>query len=260
MSRSRREREVTLAIVSREPHRVADEIADLEELEKLRLARRSDQQIRDVYYDSPERVLQAKKLALRVRHIGSNTYIALKGPERVEDGGPTSRSELEARSSVAQLERIAGRLQREGVDLALRVGKDEEKALRQSGLAPIQDRETLRRRRRVDSGSQNGVKALAELAIDCVVYSIEGAPIRHYAIEIESVGLRGIETLAQLADALRGRWGDALRDWKHSKLVTGFALEELSASGKLRREHIGPQGILAPEAYELLDSYLRSRG
>ena len=52
------------------------------------------------------------------------------------------------------------------------------------------------------------------------------------------------------------RWYDPAT----GKLVTGFALEELSASGKLRHGHIGPQEILAPEAYELLDRYLRSRG
>jgi inorganic triphosphatase YgiF len=249
MSPGRRERETTLAIVSEDPARVADEIAGLEEIAGFRLAPRRDERIHDVYFDTPERDLRARRLALRIRRVDARTSVALKGPERIEEGGATSRSELEGPPSEEFLERVAARLRRQDVAVSFASRGDVATTLRGAGLSPVQDRETHRRRRGVVPSREVASRPLAEMAVDAVVYRLADGPIRHHEIEIEAIGPSGVEAIGQVAAALRQRRDAALRPWPYGKLATGLALEELAREGVLTPGHAGVEGALDPETY-----------
>jgi len=77
-----REIEATLIICSAEPEVIAREIAGLSSIENYRLLPQDSKEIHDRYFDTVDRTLESRKLALRVRQIGGRSWITLKGPSQ----------------------------------------------------------------------------------------------------------------------------------------------------------------------------------
>ncbi|MDR7420784.1 MAG: CYTH domain-containing protein [Armatimonadota bacterium] len=89
------ERETALLIVSPDAATIADRVAVLTDLAGFALTAGPTQTIRDLYLDTADGLLAARRLALRVRAIGDDRWITLKGPARATSWGRVEWAELE---------------------------------------------------------------------------------------------------------------------------------------------------------------------
>src|SRR5215467_5549997 len=99
-----REVESALIVVSRRPELLCRQISALREIGDWSLARRPVERIEDLYVDTADRRLGARKIALRIRRVDGRELLALKAPgsgsrssrrlavPRVEIEGPYSPS------------------------------------------------------------------------------------------------------------------------------------------------------------------------
>ncbi len=97
MHASHRECEATLIILSDDPQVVVQQIAVPTSVANYRLLPQGPQLIRDRYLDTPDKALQAKTLALRIRELQGHHWITLKGHSQPTVGGGVERLEIEAR-------------------------------------------------------------------------------------------------------------------------------------------------------------------
>lgn len=153
------ELEYTLRIDADDAERVADEIADLERLGPYPLIPSGARRIRDVYVDTEDRRLRGRRASLRVRHVGDDAWLTLKGAGKRLPAGGVDRPELELPWSPDALERVVARLEGYGVELPdATVGEPSGPldALGRLSLRVVQDRSTLRRRSAVRRPRSSG--------------------------------------------------------------------------------------------------------
>lgn len=261
------ELEVTLALCSDRPERLARRIAAVDEVAGCRLVAETALCLRDTYLDTPDRRLGSAGAALRIRRSEDRTRIAVKTRGRTLEGGGLDRLEVEREGDLAGWAEIRARLQSLGVGLEEEGPGDEEPAAlsgdrsgwgtpaevaARTGLEVIQDRETLRRPARVVSA---GGGRVAELVVDRVVFRPGGRPVVHYELELEAVGAGDRKAVQSAASELRRRFRGRLRPWDHPKLATGEALERLVRADRLG-ELVTAGGTLRPAAYDALDDLL----
>lgn len=253
-----REREASLAVVSDRPGEVADRIAALRELDGRRLEPLPHRELRDVYLDRPGGDLAAAGMALRVRTRGDGTrLLGLKGDERRLEGGGTDRLEVEGAWGEETLSRVRSALEAAGLPSAwLSVPADPgtpADALGGLGWRVVQDRRTVRRRRRLTGpgrGAGDG-EAAGELTVDEVRFRPAGRPAVHREVEVEASP--GRELPAGAVEALLARFPDGLRRWEPSKLATGRALDRLFGEGGDADVWTDADGALRPAAYDRLE-------
>jgi hypothetical protein len=246
--------EITFVLATVEPMAVLARLETADHLADFSLRHLSPEDLRDVYLDLPERRLRQRGYALRVRHLGDRWLLCLKGRSR-QRGLAVQRLELEGDPTDSELRaRIRDEL---GDDWPAALGPTNTAmgdrstgplpALQSAGFSPIQDRRTLRRPRDVLG---NGNEALAVLAIDTVIYVLEGTPFRHHEVEIEAAMHTDDSTLDEIASALAATCPE-LQPWRLSKLTTGLALEAL-----VRHQRTlaiaDSEGNLLPQSYPLL--------
>ena len=104
------EREATLLICSDRPETVYQEIAGLTAVGPYKLILGEPQLLEDHYFDTPDLKLTAKKWGLRLRLIGADPWITLKGPARETKWGGRERAEIEGRWSRTILARVEAEL------------------------------------------------------------------------------------------------------------------------------------------------------
>ena len=124
------------------------------------------------------------------------------------------------------------------------------------GLEVIQDRETHRQVRNIVFVGEESRSALAELAIDSVVYHFGDQQICHHEVEIEAKVEDGSTALKTVIESLVAMYGSALRRWDHGKLATGKAIEKLLSEGALEGL-LDINNNLKPVAYDRVDDYLK---
>ncbi len=256
------ESEVALIITSRQPEEVVARIADLSSISGYQLAPRDSLEMRDLYFDSQDRAFGRLKLALRVREIGPERWLALKGPSRKTEWGGVERFEIEDLWS----QRVLAKALKELAALGIEAPESEEpsadghpwEVLTNLGFQVIQDRETCRQVRNILGKGDKAGQILAELVIDAVVYCLGDTNIRHHEVEIESKTEAGMRVISPVIDVLTTMFGDVLRVWDHSKLAIGFALAELLKRGNME-DLLDLTGNLKPAAYDKIDDYLRNR-
>jgi hypothetical protein len=242
------ETEVTLVVVADPPEPVADAVAGLPELEGFTLIHAPDEAIRDRYFDTPDRRLAGS--TLRLRDVNAQRVLTIKGPPQPGARVGVTRVEHEE----PWPERAWALLRAElgdalGVPAAL-PASDPVRALEALGLVIVQDRSTTRRVRAVLPRS--GARArLAELAIDAVVYDLDGLAVRHFELEIEAKAEEGEAAIGTIADGLLARFGAGLRPWHIGKLATGEALRRLIAA-QGRDSVLTPDGRVRPIAYDAI--------
>jgi len=100
------ELEAALIIRSKSPRRLAEQIGALNSIAGYRLHAEAPQPIHDLYFDTAGRVLAAKRIALRLRTIGSDHLLTVKGPSRLTDWGAAERPELEEPYSTEAVARM----------------------------------------------------------------------------------------------------------------------------------------------------------
>lgn len=253
--------EATLVIRSPRPERTARKIAGLESVAGRSLEPRSPLCVRDVYLDAPDGRMKAVGAALRLRHVGTDRRIAVKGPGRPLDGAGVDRLELERAWSRAALEEIRECLDRLGAPLPTGADApadpgDPREVARRLGLEILQDRETLRRPAGI-RGRRGDAGPAGELVVDRVAFRPGGVTVLHYEVEIEAGGAEDAGTLRDVTEGLRDRFGPRLLPWDHPKLSTGRALHRLEGAGELE-EIRGEGGILLPRAYDRLRPLLEA--
>jgi hypothetical protein len=164
------------------------------------------------------------------------------------------RQEFEVPWSKASLDQIARELSRKGIDLRVPTNFSETlsqvEVMKSMGLQVLQDRQTERHPRDVvdQKGSQS---ALAELAIDTVLYHFTGRDIRLFEVELEAKSREGRNALGGLYGTLLREFGSELRAWRFGKLMTGEKIQRLLKRGELGSYLDGT--ILRPEAYQKIE-------
>lgn len=248
------EQEVTLIIVSETPEEVSRQIADLRRIAAYRLVPREPIAIHDLHFDTPERILEASRLALRIREIAGGIRLSFKGPSQQLPAGGVARLEIEQPWSMRVLGGVLDELEARGVRLPGRfqaiAASSPREVMRLLGFEEIQDRETERLTRSVVGGARDA-PVLAEVAIDSVLYHLPGAEVRHHEIEIEAKSQDGLSAAPNIAADLLSRFAPALRSWYGSKLAIGRAIERLRHDGALD-QLLGRNGNLIPAAYDRL--------
>ncbi|HIE30313.1 TPA: CYTH domain-containing protein [Candidatus Poribacteria bacterium] len=262
-SRPPREIESTLIICSEKPKTVVRQIGSLTSIANYRLLFRDTETIHDLYFDTRDRSLQTRRLALRIREIGAMRWITLKGPSLPTDWGGVERLEIEEPWSQDALTRVVRELmsrkikmpqQRQDFDYAHPLD-----VMMNLRLEIVQDRNTHRQVRNIVSASEESKSVLAELAIDSVVYHFSGQAICHHEVEIEVKVEDSFTVLKTVIESLVAMYNPALRRWHHGKLATGKAIENLLSEGALEGL-LDIERNLKPVAYDKIDDYLMRGG
>ncbi len=249
--------EATLAICAEDPERVIEQLQQLSSIGSYGLRPIPPLAIVDVYLDLARSELGKLGLGLRLRTVGQQTLITLKGPKDFVVGGGASREEFERPWSCENLSLVLGRLENEGLEVRRPgvelAGKDPLEVMAGLGFAPTQVRHTKRRPRDVVHGGEPST-SLAELVIDSVAYEIGGRTILHHEIEIEVKAGGDIAVMQNVADELLAS-EPHLRRWDHGKRATGRAIEELLDRGHLE-ELIRDDGSLKSPAYDVIEQWI----
>ncbi len=223
------EQEVTLIIASDHPEEVSRRIADLTRIGAYRLVPQETIAIHDIHFDTPERILEANRLALRIREIAGSIRLSFKGPSQDLSEGGVARLEIEESWSMRALRDILDELEARGVRVPGRFqaidAPSPREVMRFLGFVEIQDRETRRMTRDAVAGDRDG-PVLTEVAIDLVLYHLPGARVRHYEIEIEAKAQDGLSAAQQIAAALLDGFKPALRSWSGSKLCSASSASQ----------------------------------
>ena len=85
------ETEIKLIIVDPDPEKIRDNVAALTHLGDYPLRIEPDLKIRDYYFDTEERLLQRKSLALRLRISNGQQHLTLKGKGSIQQSGAVKR-------------------------------------------------------------------------------------------------------------------------------------------------------------------------
>jgi inorganic triphosphatase YgiF len=251
------ETEATLVVVSDAPEEVTRAVAALTGLDGFALLERPDEAIHDRYFDTGDRRLEAARTALRLRQVDPRLLLSIKGPSRPAELGGRIRDELEAewsgRGWALLREELGAAL---GIQAAAPPAADPFEALRSAGLVVVQDRETSRRVRAVVPAGRE--HAVAELAVDSVVFHLGAVDARHHEVEVEAKAAGGDAAVGELAAALVARFAPSLRPWHYGKLTTG------SVVGALIAEHGADEvltagGSLRPSTYDAIADRLARR-
>jgi len=228
--------ETTLVITGKDPAGLREELAVLRGLGPFVFTNRRDKELKDTYYDTTAHSLSRKGIALRIRETGTQSLpkITIKKNERIDAGGAAVREEFE----LAVTEENEKRIQEALSELPLPavpfpLGPDAPgQSLEGIGLVIIQERLTKRAVLGVMTPLEPS-RTIGELALDEVSYRIGRGTVLHYELEVEAAEAGCQPLIEELTGLLRQAYPDRLRRWDHNKLVTGFALERLHASGKL---------------------------
>lgn len=254
------EREATLLICSDRPEAVYQEIAGLTAAREYRLIPSEPQLLEDHYFDTTDWKLTAGRWGLRLRRIGNDLWIALKGPAKETQWGGRERIEIEALWSGNVLARVEAELSRQGIGVNLPKEDLEHSVpleiMTRAGFVVIQRRNTKRVASAVISDADGQVQA--ELAADSVAYFFPETEILHYEVEIETKGPEGPNAVEVIAEYLLASYSHQFKRWRHDKLATGLAVRELLIRGSLDGL-LDTNNRLKPAAYDSIDEYLRHK-
>ncbi len=227
-------------------------LRDFQELRRLgeaALVPRPPRSIRDRYWDTPEGDLARAGFSLRLRDDHGALSVALKGPERIREGGALERLEVEDAWSPGALGRVLDALESRGVvprsPSEAPPSAEPSAAIAAAGFVVVHEREVARV---VRDAVAPGEEVLAEIAADEVTYRIAGRRVLHGEVEIEGRGEDAGRRVDALTAELVARFGDGLRPWRASKLATARALEGLAERGELEAMLDG-EGRILPDGY-----------
>ncbi|HDL18254.1 MAG TPA: CYTH domain-containing protein [Bacteroidetes bacterium] len=253
------ELETTFIIRSEHPIEIASRIAALDSISGFPLRVQKTKINHDIYWDTRDNQLYKKKLSLRLREVGQNLLLTIKGEAKTTEWGGVARLEIEVRWSPEGLTEILSALSADGIALQEpEVNSDRDNALeilRSLGLHIIQNRETERKVRNITA--ENSETIFAELVIDTVFYKIRNRLIRHFEIEIESKHKKGVVILKKIGAELGKQFGAEIEIWTHSKLTTGMAFEKLLSPNNWH-QFIGGDQTVYPVTYNKLAKILQS--
>jgi len=243
--------EAALIVYGDAPQTVEQRLADLQTLSEFRLLPRATETIEDIYFDTTDRSLRARLIALRIRRLDGTLLLTMKADSQPALTGE-DRLEIESPWSPTVLHNVMSELRNRGVGVPASPGElgpsDPTAVMASLGLEEVQTRVTRRTPRDVVAGSAE-TQPLAELAIDAVTYRFRDGRVRLLEVEVEAKGGGDASTVERVAASLHAAFPSQLRPWPYGKLPTGKAIQELLADGKLDGL-IGEDRMLRPAAYE----------
>jgi inorganic triphosphatase YgiF len=252
--------EATLVICSDSPKRVLQELSSLNSLAGFGLVHLEPILMGDTYFDTASADLGSRMIALRLRTVDDQAWIALKGPESLTAWGGVERLELESAWSIRALSVLLSEL--DSIGLATEVPSSlpddlpPSEAVTSAGFVIVQERGTRRIVRNVTLPNDDPGNIIAELVIDSVRYKIREDVVCHYEIEIEAKSSEAEESIQAMMEELIGSFDSQIRLWKHGKLATGKALEKMADEGLLTGL-VNSSRDLLPVAYDKIDGYLQ---
>jgi inorganic triphosphatase YgiF len=248
--------ETTLVILGNNPRNLVDELSAHKTIGPYHLTFRVTKVFTDTYYDTTDRSLSGKGIALRTRDISGSTIFCIKKGERIEDTGASVREELELPWSKKCLDH-AGRIIQNPPTHINNAPCDTDspaQCLESLGLFPIQSRKT--KRHAFDVSYAPGNETIAEIAVDEVGYSISGCTILHCEIEVEAKDPSASGHIVRVTDHMKSLHPEALMRWDHNKLITGIAMEALMKDGKIASIP-GSITRLSRFSYDMIDAFLK---
>lgn len=250
------ESELTLLVSSDDPDVMLSKIGDMVSIDDYILGPVGSFLISDYYFDTPKGELSRQKWALRVRREGEHVWITIKGPSRESDGGILERTEMELPWSPKAFATLSSLPVTQSLSVSpfqkIETQGDALETFINAGLIVIQKRETRRVIKHIRHMMKNQV--IAELALDRVIYHIDGKALRHYEIEIESKGKEAASVLQHIAEYLLRLYPDELRKWPHTKFATGRAIQALLNEESF--ENTLGLNDLKSESYGLIEKHL----
>lgn len=254
-----KEMETTLVVDNDDPLDIMEKISAQGTLGPYRLSIDGVLSLKDIYYDTPSRLLSYRGIALRTREHGSSQFFCIKQGEQVDDTGTAVRDEIEmpwSRRCMDHIAHILHELQAAINEAPPWMGSPHE-CLASLGLVAIQERETTRMTLAASLPGSPREGPLAELALDRVCYLIGRTRILHHEVEIEAADADAMDHIRDITGILSDRYGPALRPWRHNKLVTGFALEQLIAERKIFPRSDG-YAHLTGQDYDAIEAVLKN--
>jgi hypothetical protein len=272
---NQRETEASLIICSEDPEGLAKQIAQLDSIADFPLVLMGGKKIVDTYFDTNPRILEKERVALRIREINGDYWIAVKGPS--QDGIlNVDRSENEHKWSHDSLTKIIHYLKN-----TTRLEIQTEKAnlshsntepitvLQDIGLVIVQRRENFREIRNIlgkNSQHPDG-SVLAELDIDHVIYHLNSTEVSLYDIEIEETEMgrevrkdgeiNNNSLLDTIVDELISTYGsNTFKKWNYGKLALGKGIEKLLKDSILK-DMMYKNNNLRREAYDKIEEYIQ---
>jgi len=249
--------EAALIVYADAPQTVEQRLAELRKLSAFRLRHRDAETIEDTYFDTTDRSLQARLIALRIRRLGGTSLLTMKADSHPALAGE-DRLEIESDLSPSVLHNVMSELRNRGVGMPASPGElgsaDSSTVMASLGLEEVQTRVTRRIPRDVVARGPE-TQPLAELAIDDVTYRFRDGRVRLLEVEVEAKGKGDACTVEQVTASLQAAFPSQLRPWPYGKLPTGKAIQELLADGKLDGL-ISEDRILRPAAYEQIARFL----
>ncbi len=243
-------------VITKKPRDIAQDIAGITSIDGFDLKPKPSLRIRDTYYDNQQRLLEKKKIGLRVRRIDGAQFISMKsGPHQLVRGG-TRRRELEVPWSYKSVSRVASEL---GMMATRTIGRFSAESPSQvfatMGLQVVQERLTRRRVRSIFRPHESRRRMIAELDIDKVTF-LGDPPIPVFEIEIEAKAPGSVKSVQQISETMFADYSEFLREWPHGKLITGLAIRRLLEKGVL--QGYLKRGQLRAEAFSLIDEFILS--
>jgi inorganic triphosphatase YgiF len=248
--------ETTLVVLGDEPQNLLEELSTHKAIGPYHLTPRGVKVFTDTYYDTVERSLSGRRVALRTRETADSVIFCIKQGEHIQGTGTAVREELELPWSRQCLDH-AGRIIQDPCTNTIKVPSNLDsptQCLACLGLVPIQSRKT--KRLVFDISDALREETFAELALDEVSYSISGCSILHYEIEVEATSPSFENHIVRFTDLLRSSYPEKLMRWDHNKLITGNAMEELMKEGRIASVP-GKMAHLSRSSYDVIDTYLR---
>jgi hypothetical protein len=238
--------EDSLIICSNDPQNTSQEIARQISAwkfvnNKYLLIPQTGKKLHDLYFDTPNQNLQARRISVRVRDTSSAQTITVKIPSSQNTTKMTRfDNEIERPWSEDGLLFIVRVLRDNKIKLTctdqnLDVNRDVRDVMRNLGLEVIQDRYTQREIRSIVKNN-NMNQVLAELDIDSVVYMINYNKIRHYQIEVEEKYNNQPDARIAITTGLLSSFRPFLRRWRYGKLTIGKGIKRLIDSNDLTEE------------------------
>jgi len=249
--------EAALIVYADAPQAIEQRLADLQTLAEFTFLPRATQTIEDVYFDTTDRSLQARLIALRVRRRDGTPLLTMKADSHRALAGE-DRLEIEAPWSPGALHDVLSELRSRGVGVPGSPGElgsaDPTAVMASLGLEQVQTRGTTRTPRDVVVRGADS-EPVAELAIDAVTYRFREGRVRLLEVEVEAKGQGDAATVERITASLRDEFPAQLRPWPYGKLPTGKAIQRLLAESKLEGL-TGEDGMLRPAACEQIAGLL----
>jgi inorganic triphosphatase YgiF len=253
------ELEAKLIVCSKRPKQIFSEITEFNKIENYHLVPQKTIQLQDVYWDEPNNSLQKNQISLRTRSKDSKRLITIKGAAEITSWGAVKRKEIEVLWTREGYNQIIKELVQNGInvpDISENFDADSPKTtFLNLGFIIIQDRRT--KRQVINILSENEKSILAELVLDSVQYEIKGKNINHFELEIESKHNSGEEALQSILGFILNQFQSEVKNWTHSKLAIGKALEQLLSDQTWNKFVDGSNNIL-PSTYDRISEILIS--